>query len=202
MPAVVGADSSGTGDRSQDHPEVFDAGGGRGVGASAGGVFHEPLWRARFERWFPELIDLSVRALTWDQIAVHHRWIAEQLDAPATVATIAQRLRNERGVDVSESTVRRYIAAAFAERHLEDKVTVPRGAVDPGSEAQIDYGRLGMWSDSTAGRRVAVWVFCDDPVVSSGVVHSTGAQDGANILERFTCGGVRVLRRDSVTVGV
>ena len=121
--------------------------------------FDEPLWRARIGRWFPELIDPSVRALAWGQIAVHRDWIAEQLDAPVTVATIAQRLRDDRGVEVSESTVRRYIATAFAEQHLEDKVTVPRGAVDPGSEAQIDYGKLGMWLDPATGRRVAVWVF-------------------------------------------
>ena len=36
---------------------------------------------------------------------------------------------------------------------------MPRGAVEPGSEAQIDYGRLGMWCDPVSGRRVAVWVF-------------------------------------------
>jgi hypothetical protein len=47
---------------------------------------------------------------------VHRDWIADQLDAPVTVATIAQRLRDDRGVDVSESTVRRYIATTFAEQ--------------------------------------------------------------------------------------
>ena len=34
-----------------------------------------------------------------------------------------------------------------------------RGPVDPGSEAQIDYGRLGMWFDPSAARRVAVGAF-------------------------------------------
>ncbi|WCS16911.1 IS21 family transposase [Mycobacterium marinum] len=121
--------------------------------------FEEPVWRERIKRWFPELVDPSVRALTWDQIGVHHDWIDEQLKVPVTVATIAQRLRDDRGVDVSESTVRRYIATTFAEQQLEDKVTVPRGAVEPGSEAQIDYGKLGMWDDPSTGRRVAVWVF-------------------------------------------
>lgn len=87
--------------------------------------FDEQRWRERIGRWFPELIDPSARALTWDQIAVHHEWIAEQLHVPVTVATIAQRLRDDRGVEVSESTVRRYIATTFAEQHLEDKVTVP-----------------------------------------------------------------------------
>lgn len=130
-----------------------------GLEPAAEEPFDEQVWRDRIGRWFPELIDPSVRALTWDQIAVHHEWIAEQLDVPVTVATIAQRLRDDRRVDVSESTVRRYIATRFAEQHLEEKVTVPRGAVDPGSEAQIDYGKLGMWLDPATGRRVAVWVF-------------------------------------------
>jgi transposase len=122
-------------------------------------VFDEELWRVRIQRWFPELVDPVARALTWPQIAAHHQWIADQLGVPVTVATIAQRLRDDHRVEVSESTVRRYIATTFTEQRLEDKVTVPRGAVEAGSEAQIDYGRLGMWFDPVAGRRVAVWVF-------------------------------------------
>ncbi|HXL62817.1 MAG TPA: IS21 family transposase [Mycobacterium sp.] len=121
--------------------------------------FDEELWRARIQRWFPELVDPVARALTWPQIAAHHQWIADQLGVPVTVATIAQRLRDDHRVEVSESTVRRYIATTFTEQRLEDKVTVPRGAVEAGSEAQIDYGRLGMWFDPVSGRRVAVWVF-------------------------------------------
>ena len=78
---------------------------------------------------------------------------------PVTVAMIAQRLRDDHHVEVSESTVRRYIATTFTEQRTEDRVTVPRGAVEPGSEAQIDYGRLSMWCDPASGRRVAVWVF-------------------------------------------
>ena len=121
--------------------------------------FDEEVWRARIERWFPELVDPAVRASSWPLIAAHRQWIDGQLKAPVTVATIAQRLRDDHGVEVSESTVRRYIAATFAEERLEGKVTVPRGAVEPGSEAQIDYGKLGMWLDPVSGRRVAVWVF-------------------------------------------
>lgn len=121
--------------------------------------FDDVLWRERIGRWFPELVDPTARALTWPQIAVHHQWINDQLKVPVTVATIAQRLRDDHGVEVSESTVRRYIATTFTEGRLEDKVTVPRGVVEPGSEAQIDYGKLGMWWDPATGRRVAVWVF-------------------------------------------
>ncbi|MGB3675737.1 MAG: IS21 family transposase [Candidatus Nanopelagicales bacterium] len=121
--------------------------------------FDEAVWRERIRRWFPELDDPAARAVTWPQIAVHRDWIEKQLAVPVTVATIAQRLRDDHRVDVSESTVRRYVAATFAEQSVEDKVTVPRGAVEPGSEAQVDYGKLGMWLDPTSGRRAAVWVF-------------------------------------------
>lgn len=130
-----------------------------GLQPAPGQPFDELVWRQRIGRWFPELVDPSLRALTWEQIGVHREWIGEQLEVPVTVATIAQRLRDDRGVDVSESTVRRYIATTFAEHRLEERVTVPRGAVEPGSEAQIDYGKLGMWNDPSTGRRVAVWVF-------------------------------------------
>jgi hypothetical protein len=155
--------------------------------------FDEELWRARIGRWFPELVDPAARALTWPQIAAHHQWISDQLKAPVTVATIAQRLRDDHHVEVSESTVRRYIATTFAEDRLEGKATVPRGAVEPGSEAQIDYGKLGNVVGpglGTPGGGVGVR---DDPVVFTGVVRSTGAADGPIILECFACGGVRVL---------
>ena len=79
-------------------------------------VFDEPLWRARIGRWFPELVDPAARALTWPQIAAHHQWITDQLEVPVTVATIAQRLRDDHGVAVSESTVRRYITTTFADQ--------------------------------------------------------------------------------------
>jgi hypothetical protein len=89
-------------------------------------AFDEELWRARIRGWFPELGDPAARALTWPQIAVHHQWITDQLAVPVTVATIAQRLRDDHHVEVSESTVRRYIATTFTEARLEDTRKAPR----------------------------------------------------------------------------
>ncbi|MGV9718605.1 hypothetical protein ACRAJ3_17030 [Rhodococcus pyridinivorans] len=57
------------------------------------------------------MVDPTARAVTWPAIAAHHTWIEGQLDESVTVATIAQRLRDDHGVPVSESTVRRYISA-------------------------------------------------------------------------------------------
>jgi transposase len=31
--------------------------------------------------------------------------------------------------------------------------------VEPGSEGQVDYGKLGMWADPESGRRRSVWAF-------------------------------------------
>ena len=76
-----------------------------GLRPSPAEVFDEEVWRARIGRWFPELVDPAARALTWPQIAVHHQWITDQLGVPVTVATIAQRLRDDHHVVVSESTI-------------------------------------------------------------------------------------------------
>jgi len=123
----------------------------------------EPLsaeqWAELIGGWFPELSDPAARASTWPLFAPYHDRIKAWLDADVTVATIAQRLRDEHQVAASESSVRRWITTHFAEELAREKVTVPRGPVDPGSEAQIDCGRLGMWLDPATAKRVAVWAF-------------------------------------------
>jgi hypothetical protein len=102
----------------------------------------EPLsaeqWAEFIGGWFPQLSDPAARALTWPLIAPHRDRVKGWLGADVTVATIAQRLRDDHGVVASESSVRRWIATYFADEVARDKVTVPRGEVDPSSEAQID----------------------------------------------------------------
>jgi hypothetical protein len=44
--------------------------------------FDEELWRARIQRWFPELADPTARALTWPQIAVHHKNESSSMACP------------------------------------------------------------------------------------------------------------------------
>ncbi len=119
----------------------------------------EAGWAAHVARWFPELADPGLRATTWPGIEVHRERIRGWLRAEVSAATVAQRLRDEHGVSASESSVRRWISANLSEEVVREKVTVARGPVAPGSEAQIDYGRLGMWFDPVSGRRVAVWAF-------------------------------------------
>ncbi|EQD26770.1 transposase, partial [mine drainage metagenome] len=76
-----------------------------------------------------------------------------------TISTVHQRLRDEQGLSVGITSVRRYIWLEFPEEANADKVTVLRPEVDPGEEVQIDYGFLGKWFDPVLGKARRVWAF-------------------------------------------
>ena len=65
------------------------------------------------------------------------------------VTTVYQRLRDERGLNVSIANFRRYVLAAMPDRDsLRGQVTVRKPDPPPGEEAQIDYGYLGaQWTN-------------------------------------------------------
>ena len=119
----------------------------------------ELVWVERIGRWFPDRADTRLRQVTWAQIDGHRDFITGQLKDGVTVATVAQRLTVDHGVSASESSVRRWIHANLAEETARSRVTVLRGPVEPGSEAQIDYGRLGGWIDPATGMRHVVQAF-------------------------------------------
>ena len=49
--------------------------------------------------------------------------------------------------------------ANLAEQVARSKASPPRPPVEPGSEAQIDYGRLGSWIDPATDRQRTLWAF-------------------------------------------
>ena len=117
-------------------------------------------WAELAREWFPELADTRLRQVTWPAIEVHRDYIVAQLAAEVTVATIHQRLRDERGLAVSVASLRRYLAANLPEEVRRSQVRVLRLVpAEPGQEAQIDYGQLGRWTDPWSGRRHVVWAF-------------------------------------------
>jgi transposase len=118
-------------------------------------------WRELAAGWFPAVVDAGLRQVTWPAIEPHRDYVAEQLKAGVTQATIYQRLVREQGLDASVASFRRWVAAHLPEetRRARARVRVPRPPVPPGSEAQIDYGKLGGWTLPTGGRRVTIWVF-------------------------------------------
>lgn len=120
----------------------------------------EADWRAKAVQWFPQVADAGLRQVAWPAIAVHAEFIAAQLKAGVTVATVHQRLFDEQGLGSSVASLRRWVAANLPEEVRRSQVRVLRPvAAEPGGEAQIDYGRLGSWIDPVSGRRHTVWAF-------------------------------------------
>jgi transposase len=128
-------------------------------GLSPGGPPIAPAaWAAHVREWFPELVDARARSSVHGQIARHHDYLEKHL-GDVTLATIHQRLRDERGLAVSLSSLRRYVRSEFAEELAAERVTVLRDDPPPGQEAQLDYGHLGNWLDPESGNRRRVWAF-------------------------------------------
>jgi transposase len=119
----------------------------------------EADWRVLAAGWFPGLCDMTLRQVSWPEIEAHRDDIAKQLKDGVTVATIHQRLADEHGLAASVASLRRWVRANLAEDARRGSVTVLRDTPPPGQEAQIDYGKLGMWFDPALGRRRTVWAF-------------------------------------------
>ncbi len=125
-----------------------------------GPAVSEARWAELAREWFPELTDTTLRQVTWPAIAEHHEFITVQLEAGVTMATIHQRLCDERGLAVSIASFRRYVAANLPEEARRSQVRVLRpDPAEPGQEGQIDYGQLGRWLDPRTGKRHVIWVF-------------------------------------------
>ncbi|MET8291386.1 IS21 family transposase [Streptomyces sp. NPDC005132] len=118
----------------------------------------ESDWAKLIKTWFPELANSRLRQVTWPEIDRHRDYI-ESLLGTVTVTTIHQRLRDEHKLEVSISAFRRWVHATLPDKLRSSQVTVLRDDVEPGEEAQIDYGFLGQWTDPRTGKRHRVWAF-------------------------------------------
>ena len=121
-------------------------------------VLSRQQWTELVRTWSPELVDARERSLTRKVIEPYRPRIKEMLGTN-TVTTVHQRLRDEQGLSVGISSFRRYCWVEFPDERNRDKVTVARPDVDPGDEAQIDYGFLGMFPDPVTQKLRRVWAF-------------------------------------------
>ncbi len=71
-------------------------------------------WTELVTGWFPELVERARRQRSWPEIEQHRERIKGWIGV-VTVSTIHQRLRDDRGLGVSESSLRRFIWANFDE---------------------------------------------------------------------------------------
>jgi transposase len=120
-----------------------------------------PLSREEWEQRVPELFAARLTPPVTAQgqlLAGFHEAIVAGL-ATNTERTVWQRLRDERGLTVSESTFRRYVEANVREGVRRERVTVRKEVTPPGQVAEVDYECLGRWTNPRTGKRHAVHGF-------------------------------------------
>lgn len=123
-----------------------------------------------------------------------------------TARRVWQRLVEEHGADVAESTVRAYVGQFRAERKaLTRLVTVPQ-LHDPGAEAEVDFGELWLWLDGTLTK---CWMFVLRLSASGKAVHRvypTQAQEAffeGHVVALERLGGCpRRIRYDNLSAAV
>ena len=69
-------------------------------------------------------------------------------------------MHDDDGLQASLPSFRRYALAAFPEAYgRRVSITVRRDDPPPGEEAQVDYGRLGKWTDPKTGETMILNAF-------------------------------------------
>jgi len=107
-----------------------------------GEALDEASWIGLVRSWFPELIDTRLRQSSWPALEVFHEQIREQM-AVVTLSTVHQRLRDEHGLAVSLSSLRRYVNANLPEEALRAQVTVARTTRRRGRRRRLTMGCSG-----------------------------------------------------------
>ena len=139
------------------------------AGLTPGGApVPEEQWVDLARQWFPELTDTRLRQSSWPAIERFHEFVRAQVGT-VTISTVHQRLRDEHGLTVSLSSLRRYVAANLPAEAAAAAITVLGEDPPPGREGQVDYGLLGLWYDPLRAARRR-------PAASVGVRAGPGRQ--------------------------
>jgi hypothetical protein len=118
------------------------------------------------------------------------------------VTTVYQRLRDERGLNVSIASFRRYVLATMPDRDsLRGQVTVRKPDPPPGEEAQIDYGYLGPVDRPPDGPQAPGVGVRDGAERLPAPVRAPGGGDALERVGRGARGRARLLRRGAPQVG-
>jgi transposase len=93
------------------------------------------------------------KSQAWETIATQHNQIKAWLEQDLTLTKV-HTLLGRRGVVVSYRTLHRYATTELDFGQRQTTVRVADG--EPGAEVQVDFGRLGMLTDESDGRRRVV----------------------------------------------
>jgi len=107
----------------------------------------------------PELGRARRNGAAWDELTARHDEILERLKVNRP-STVWQRMHDDDGLQASLPSFRRYALVAFPEAYgRRQGITVLRDDPPPGEEAQVDYGRLGKWTDPKSGETMILNAF-------------------------------------------
>jgi transposase len=97
-----------------------------------------------------------------DQIASHREWVhgllteSEGKKERITAKQVWRLFREKTELPLGYCTMKRYLRAQF---QMGTPPTTVRLEVDPGSQAQVDFGSAGMMVDPATGQRRRAWAF-------------------------------------------
>lgn len=110
------------------------------------------------------------------------QWLKDEPGSPVLLLTKVHQLLARQGVDVSYSSLRRYVAKHCG-YHDRRRVTVRMAGCEPGEVAEIDFGRLGRIPDPNTGRNRVLHALIVTLVYSRHqYVHVTHSQKLADVI--------------------
>lgn len=118
-------------------------------------------WGPWLDRTHPGLREHSRHGPTVEELDSFREEIACLLQevCPTTAWRSRAAGRQERGLQASLTSFRRYLHRCVPQVGAKQQITVRRPDPPPGEEAQVDYGFLGMWLNPLIGRRQLVNAF-------------------------------------------
>jgi transposase len=100
----------------------------------------------------------------WELCEANRAFIKEKLEEEVTIVKIARLLERRTGRDVPYRTLHRFCAKELGFR--SPQATVPVSDCEPGSELQVDFGRMGIIFDPHTRRRRVLWALIFTAVYS------------------------------------
>lgn len=101
---------------------------------------------------------------TWARCEAHREFLAERLAAGLTLTKTQELLVRHTGEPMPYRTLHRFATQELG--FSQQATTVRVDDCAPGHEVQVDFGRMGMLSDSADGSRRAVWALIFTAVYS------------------------------------
>jgi transposase len=90
-------------------------------------------------------------------LSTHHNKIEAWRISPYMTTKQMLRLFKEEGIKVSEGSLRRYIKENFDD--LTSSASTVHLEIEPGEQAQVDFGYVGLMKDPSSGKMRKAWAF-------------------------------------------